>query len=107
MRFQRENNIKYWAEMSAKSGEHIESLFLDASKFLYRQLENTETTSQGSMTEYNDQRSSNGSMVSEQRPQNVASAAQGQRPNYDDDNIVLKPEEMDFPITNKKSSCKC
>ena len=36
MRFQRENNIKYWIETSAKSGEHIESLFFDASKFFFR-----------------------------------------------------------------------
>ena len=38
LRFQRENNIKYWAETSAKSGEHIESMFLDASKFLHRRF---------------------------------------------------------------------
>ena len=36
MRFQRENGIKYWIETSAKSGEQIESLFLDASKFVFR-----------------------------------------------------------------------
>ena len=36
MRFQRENNIKYWVETSAKSGEQIESLFFDASKFFFR-----------------------------------------------------------------------
>lgn len=40
LRFQRENGIKYWAETSSKSGDNIESLFLDASKFLYRQLQN-------------------------------------------------------------------
>ena len=38
MRFQRENNIKYWTETSAKSGERIEDLFFDASKFLFREL---------------------------------------------------------------------
>lgn len=36
LRFQREHNIKYWTETSAKSGDNIESLFLDASKFLFR-----------------------------------------------------------------------
>ena len=41
LRFQRENNIKYWTETSAKSGEHIESMFFDASKFLFRKLEST------------------------------------------------------------------
>lgn len=45
LRFQRDNNIKYWCETSSKSGDNIESLFLDASKFLYRQLANTDTTS--------------------------------------------------------------
>ena len=35
-RFMRENeNIKFWTETSAKSGENIENLFLCASKFLY------------------------------------------------------------------------
>ena len=38
MRFQRENNIKYWTETSAKSGDNIEKLFFDASKFLFREL---------------------------------------------------------------------
>jgi GTPase SAR1 family protein len=38
MQFQRDNNIKYWTETSAKQGHNIESLFLDASKFLFKQL---------------------------------------------------------------------
>ena len=35
----RENeNIKYWTETSAKSGENIELCFLNASKFLYNTM---------------------------------------------------------------------
>lgn len=30
--------IKYWTETSAKSGENIESLFLNTSKFLYTSM---------------------------------------------------------------------
>ena len=36
--FMRQHNIKYWCETSAKSGQNIETLFLNASKFLYNQL---------------------------------------------------------------------
>ena len=35
LRFQKENGIKYWTETSSKSGENIEQLFYDLSKFLY------------------------------------------------------------------------
>ena len=33
--FQVENNIKYWTEASAKSGDNINQLFVHASKFMY------------------------------------------------------------------------
>lgn len=36
LQFQRDNDIKYWTETSAKSGDNIENLFLDMSKFLYQ-----------------------------------------------------------------------
>ena len=105
MRFARENNIKYWTETSAKSGEHIESLFLDASKFLYRQLQNTETTSQGSPTSYNGSRSNaSGSFNGESHP--TASKPNFRTQEHVEENIVLKAEEMDFPVQSKKS-CKC
>lgn len=39
LQFQRENNIQYFTETSAKSGDNVEQLFLHASKFLYRQLQ--------------------------------------------------------------------
>lgn len=42
----RENNIKLWTETSAKSGDHVEELFLQASKFFYTEmLEGTESSS--------------------------------------------------------------
>ena len=34
----RDHNIKYWCETSAKSGQNIEGLFLNATKFLYNQM---------------------------------------------------------------------
>lgn len=42
----REHDIKYWCETSAKSGANIESLFLNASKFLYNQMLDCETSEQ-------------------------------------------------------------
>jgi len=42
----RENNIKLWTETSAKSGDNVEQLFINASKFLYLEMcEGTETSS--------------------------------------------------------------
>lgn len=35
LQFQRDNGIKYWIETSAKSGDNIQQLFMDASKFFY------------------------------------------------------------------------
>lgn len=32
---QREYDIKYWIETSAKSGENVETLYLDASRFIF------------------------------------------------------------------------
>lgn len=33
--FQQKNNILYFAETSAKSGDNIDKLFIDAAKFIY------------------------------------------------------------------------
>ena len=41
-------NIKYWTETSAKSGENVELLFLNASKFLYSQMLDNEEFNSGS-----------------------------------------------------------
>ena len=42
----RDNNIKLWTETSAKSGEYVEELFLNASKFLFAgMLDGTESSS--------------------------------------------------------------
>ena len=41
-------NIKYWTETSAKSGENVELLFLNASKFLYSQMLDNEESNSGS-----------------------------------------------------------
>lgn len=35
LEFQRKNNILYFTETSAKSGDNIDRLFLDCSKFIY------------------------------------------------------------------------
>ncbi len=35
LKFKEENNILYWVETSAKSGENIVRLFVDVAKFLY------------------------------------------------------------------------
>jgi Ras-related protein Rab-2A len=35
LEFKQKNNLLYFTETSAKSGENIEKLFLDASKFIY------------------------------------------------------------------------
>lgn len=35
LRFKKENNLLYFTETSAKSGENVDRLFLDASKFIY------------------------------------------------------------------------
>ena len=34
-KFKEENGIKYFAETSAKSGDNVNQLFFDASKYLY------------------------------------------------------------------------
>ena len=99
IRFQRENNIKYWTETSAKSGEFIESLFLDASKFLYRQLMNSETTSQGSNSDasYNGSRSASETTNNEGvTPFTNSKPIQRNKAEHEEENIVLKAEEMDF-----------
>ena len=46
--FQKENDIKYFIETSAKSGDNVNQLFFDASKFLYTQLKNGDFTSETS-----------------------------------------------------------
>lgn len=38
LRLQREHDIKYWIETSAKSGDNINQLFLDAGKFFYSNM---------------------------------------------------------------------
>ena len=43
--FQKENDIKYFIETSAKSGDNVNQLFYDASKFLYTQFKNTDFAS--------------------------------------------------------------
>jgi len=48
--FQRKYNIKYFCETSAKSGENVENLFINASKFLFNML-HADTTSQDSQSE--------------------------------------------------------
>ena len=67
MQFQRDNNIKYWTETSAKSGERIEDLFFDASKFLFRELQNNDSTPLTSerSTSYNGSRSDDNRTASE------------------------------------------
>ena len=37
-RFQEENDLKYYTEASAKSGDNVLKLFSDASKFLYQRF---------------------------------------------------------------------
>ena len=36
LQFKKEHGIKYWVETSAKSGDNVNQLFYDASKFLYK-----------------------------------------------------------------------
>ena len=35
LNFKQNNNIMYFAETSAKSGENIDKLFIDTAKFIY------------------------------------------------------------------------
>ena len=44
--FQKEHGIKYFIETSAKSGENVNQLFFDASKFLYNQIKNNDFASE-------------------------------------------------------------
>ena len=43
--FQKEHGIKYFAETSAKSGDNVNKLFFDASKFLYNQIKHNDFAS--------------------------------------------------------------
>ena len=43
--FQKEHGIKYFTETSAKSGDNVNKLFFDASKFLYNQIKNNDFAS--------------------------------------------------------------
>lgn len=112
LRFQRENGIKYFTETSAKSGDNVETLFLDASKFLFKQLQSQleGTTSQGSASgaeSWNDQSSMGGEATGP--PPQVSKANSNSIPPIEEEqpfNLqTLKPEE-DF-TTEKKKGCKC
>ena len=46
--FQKKNDIKYFIETSAKSGDNVNQLFFDASKFLYTQLKTGDFASETS-----------------------------------------------------------
>ena len=45
LQFQKKHGIKYWIETSAKSGDNINQLFFDASKFLYQIIKNDDSES--------------------------------------------------------------
>ena len=96
----KENNIKYWTETSAKSGENVEQLFLDASKFLYNQLPETEgSDTQSELTVSGLEGSVPGS-------QQNSPKAFGRQNNEDNNRLQL--EDMPLQKANKPASkCKC
>jgi hypothetical protein len=114
--FQREHGIKYFCEASAKSGDNVKNLFMDAAKFFYQQ-EYTERSS--SMTSrvsgddrsgLGDDRSDNGDgnkmrvkrSVSRNAPLKGKDLDKGEK-----DQLQLADTELVFPQVQKKSECKC
>ena len=113
--FQKQHGIKYFIETSAKSGENVNQLFFDASKFLYNQIKNNDFASES-------QSSYSGSYTAGRSTYDL-SPGQSRNPSanfpslqnckvkdldrFDDDGLQLKDEDLNFPITKRKGKCKC
>lgn len=103
--FQRKHNIKYFCETSAKSGENIEILFLSAAKFLYNQVQHSDSTSERSQSEIGG---------SHYHASNMGGSVNGSCQNSPrgfgkgdiDENMNLRLEEFK-PAVKDKSGCKC
>lgn len=90
----RDHNIKYWCETSAKSGQNIEGLFLNATKFLYNQMNEPDGATETSESDIggDNSKSSNSHMGS--IPQN----SRGNSPKFNNPNSVKQPSPEPAPV---------
>ncbi len=97
----KENNIKYWCETSAKSGENVEQLFLNASKFLYNQLQQAD----GSDTQ--SELTASGLEGSVPGSQQNSPKAFGRQNNDDNNRLQLENIELPIKVNKPATKCKC
>ena len=97
--FKAEHDLSYFCETSAKSGDNVERLFCDISKFLYlKHRESIENTGPGSTIGRSDQ--SNSMLTAEYRGGSIATDHSGgffgQQPNS---------AQLQAPVPQKKGCC--